>query len=176
MSPDRNFAAIHDLAADAADPSAACGRRCRRRPSRRSASLHLINGEHYAGAERVQDLLAQRLPEFGFRVGFACVKLDAFDAMRESRDAPLYDVPMRTRFDLRAAAQVARIVRDGRLSHSARAIPCGRRWSAAWRRRMAGVPMVYHAHSPTVAQHHPPLAGSDQRRRRAAEPAAASRG
>ena len=31
--------------------------------------LHLINGEHYSGAERVQDLLAIRLPEFGFEVG-----------------------------------------------------------------------------------------------------------
>ncbi len=29
--------------------------------------IHVINGEHYSGAERVQDLLAQRLPEFGFR-------------------------------------------------------------------------------------------------------------
>ena len=48
--------------------------------------LHVINGEHYAGAERVQDLLAKRLPELGFSVGFACVKLDLFDAMRESRE------------------------------------------------------------------------------------------
>src|SRR5664279_4661979 len=75
--------------------------------------LHLINGEHYAGAERVQDLLAQRLPEFGFSVGFACVKLDVFDEMREARDAPLYDVPMRTRFDLRTARRVAEIIREG---------------------------------------------------------------
>ena len=49
--------------------------------------LHVINGEHYAGAERVQDLLAKCLPELGFRVGLACLKLDAFDAMRQSQDA-----------------------------------------------------------------------------------------
>ena len=36
--------------------------------------LHLINGEHYSGAERVQDLLARELPQFGYEVGFACVK------------------------------------------------------------------------------------------------------
>ena len=52
--------------------------------------LHVINGEYYAGAERVQDLLAQRLPEFGFRVEFACVKLDLFDEMRHSRQCPWF--------------------------------------------------------------------------------------
>ena len=109
--------------------------------------LHVINGEHYAGAERVQDLLAKRLPALGFSVGFACVKLDLFDELRESRDAPLYRVPMWTRFDLRAAARVARIVRQEgyRLlhCHTVRTAMIG--GIAA---RMAGVPMVYHAHSP----------------------------
>ena len=109
--------------------------------------LHLINGEHYAGAERVQDLLAKRLPEFGFSAGFACVKLDLFDAMRESRDVPLHNVRMRTKFDLLAARRVAGIVREGGYrilhAHSVRTALIG--GIAA---RMAGVPMVYHAHSP----------------------------
>jgi len=109
--------------------------------------LHLINGEHYAGAERVQDLLALRLPEFGYSVGFACVKPDAFEALRASRDAPLFNVPMRTRFDLRVARRVARILAEGgyRLlhCHTVRTALAGR--IAA---RLAGVPMVYHAHSP----------------------------
>jgi glycosyltransferase involved in cell wall biosynthesis len=110
--------------------------------------LHLINGEHYAGAERVQDLLAKRLPEFGYSVGFACVKLDAFDAMRDSRDAPLYDVRMRTRFDLLAARKIAGIVRDGDYrvlhGHTVRTALVG--GVAA---RLTGVPLVCHAHSPT---------------------------
>ena len=109
--------------------------------------LHLINGEHYAGAERVQDLLAMRLPEFGFSVGFACVKLDAFGVMRESRDTPLYDVSMRMRFDPRAAFRVARIIREGGYrilhGHTTRTALIGRLAAA-----MTGVPMVYHAHSP----------------------------
>jgi hypothetical protein len=33
--------------------------------------LHLINGEFYAGAERVQDLLALQLGPCGFAVSFA---------------------------------------------------------------------------------------------------------
>ena len=110
--------------------------------------LHLINGEHYAGAERVQDLLAQSLPALGFSVGFACLKLDLFDEFRRWRDAPLYDVHMWSRFDLSAAARVARIVRQGgyRLvhGHTARTAMVGSLAAA-----MAGVPMVYHAHSPT---------------------------
>ncbi len=111
--------------------------------------LHLINGEHYAGAERVQDLLAARLPALGYRVGFACLKLDVFDAMRQSRSVPLYDVSMWTRFDLRAAARVARIVRDGDYriihSHTVRSAFVGSIAAA-----MTGTPMVHHAHSPTA--------------------------
>ena len=40
--------------------------------------LHVITGEHYAGAERVQDLLASELGHFGFEVGFACLKPGQF--------------------------------------------------------------------------------------------------
>jgi glycosyltransferase involved in cell wall biosynthesis len=110
--------------------------------------LHVINGEHYAGAERVQDLLAKHLPALGFSVGFACVKLDLFGELRESHDAPLYDVPMWTRFDVRAAVKIARLVRahDYRLihGHTVRTALIGSVAAA-----MTGVPMVYHAHSPS---------------------------
>src|SRR5688572_15463220 len=69
--------------------------------------LHVINGEHYSGAERVQDLLAQRLPEFGFEIGFACVKPGEFSKRRAAREAPLIEMPMRCRFDVRVARQLA---------------------------------------------------------------------
>jgi glycosyltransferase involved in cell wall biosynthesis len=109
--------------------------------------LHVINGEYYAGAERVQDLLARRLPELGFSVGFACVKLDLFDELRQSQEAPLFDVPMVSRFDLWAAWRVAQIVRrhDYRIihGHTVRTAMIGSVASA-----ITGVPMVYHAHSP----------------------------
>ena len=135
--------------------------------------LHLINGEHYAGAERVQDLLAKCLPAFGYRVGFACLKLNVFGAMRQSHDAPLWDVPMRTKFDLRAAARVARLVRQQGVPHPARpyraqALVGGGRRRAG--RRAAGVSRP----QPHAAQLHPAVARRDQRRRRAVEPARAS--
>ena len=67
-------------------------------PARRVATanvLHLINGEHYSGAERVQDLLAMALPEFGFEVGFACLKQGLFRQMRRSTSAPLHAAAMK---------------------------------------------------------------------------------
>ncbi len=110
--------------------------------------LHVVNGEHYAGAERVQDLLAKCLPDFGYSAGFACLKLDKFRAMRRTREAPLYDLRMRARFDPLAARRVAQIVRerDYRIihAHTVRSLLVGRAASV-----LTGVPLIYHAHSPT---------------------------
>jgi glycosyltransferase involved in cell wall biosynthesis len=110
--------------------------------------LHVINGEHYAGAERVQDLLAGCLPKFGFEVGFVCVKLERFANLRQSQEAPLYDIRMRGKFDLWPARKIARIVRREGYQlihgHTARTAMVG-----ALASRLAGVPFVYHVHSPT---------------------------
>lgn len=111
--------------------------------------LHVINGEHYAGAERVQDLLAERLPEFGFAVSFACMKPRLFPELRRSQ-GPMYDVPMRSRFDAVAAWRVAGIVSGGGYAlvhtHTARSALVGRIAAA-----IAHVPMVHHVHSPAGA-------------------------
>ena len=110
--------------------------------------LQVINGEHYAGAERVQDLLAAALPEFGFEVIFAAVKPDQFPLRRKNKDAPLHEMPMRGRFDLRPAKQLAEIARreDCELihTHTVRSAMVGR--AASW---LTGLPMVHHLHSPT---------------------------
>ena len=58
-------------------------------PAASARVLHLINGEHYSGAERVQDLLALRLPEFGYEVEWACVKPDLFPVQRQAQETPL---------------------------------------------------------------------------------------
>jgi exopolysaccharide biosynthesis WecB/TagA/CpsF family protein len=110
--------------------------------------LHVINGEHYSGAERVQDLLAKCLPECGFEVGFACLKAGRFDALRQSLHAPLYNVSMRSRFDLRPVRKLVKLIRqhDYRIvhTHTARSALVGR--MAA---RICGVRHVHHVHSPT---------------------------
>jgi glycosyltransferase involved in cell wall biosynthesis len=111
--------------------------------------LHLINGEHYAGAERVQDLLAEGLPRCGFNVGFACLKPGEFPTRRHARETPLYAIPMRHRGDFRTARRVAEIVRrEGYQllhAHTVRAAMISR--VAA---RKAGIPWIYHVHSPAA--------------------------
>jgi glycosyltransferase involved in cell wall biosynthesis len=114
-------------------------------------TIHVINGEHYAGAERVQDLLAARLPEMGADVGFVCLKPGQFAAMRTSRGADVIDLPMRSRFDLRPAIRLARLVRRDRIdllhTHSARALLIARLAAAICR-----VPIVHHVHGNTLTE------------------------
>lgn len=111
--------------------------------------LHVINGEHYSGAERVQDLLAKCLPAEGFLVGFACLKPDRFPESRTCREAPLHDLGMQSRLDLHAAWRLAKLIRrDGYdivHAHTPRSAMIGR-LAAAW----TGRPFVYHVHSPTA--------------------------
>lgn len=115
----------------------------------RTRVLHIINGDHYAGAERVQDLLAMRLGEHGFDVSFAVLKGGAFAAARASKNAAIFETPMRGRFDIALVRQIADIVRREGFSlihaHTARSALIGRIAAG-----MAGVPMVYHVHSPTI--------------------------
>ena len=112
--------------------------------------LHVINGEHYAGAERVQDLLGLRLTEFGYETGFACIKPGQFPALRQAVRQPVYEVPMRGRWDLRPAWAIAKLVRREGYSlihtHTARSAIVGRIAAS-----LAGVPMVHHVHSPAAA-------------------------
>jgi glycosyltransferase involved in cell wall biosynthesis len=109
--------------------------------------LHLVNGEHYSGAERVQDLLARQLPRFGCEVGFACVKPRRFPDARQSKNAPLFKLPMCSRFDLRVVKHIVELVRsDGYQlihAHTPRTALVGRMAAV-----QAGVPFIYHVHSP----------------------------
>ena len=109
--------------------------------------LHIINGENYAGAERVQDLLALRLPDYGYSVGFACIKPDKFPAQRMAKKVPVHLIPMASRVDFRVAFGLAKIIREYEYklvhAHTPRAALVG--WIAA---ALARVPMVYHVHSP----------------------------
>lgn len=112
--------------------------------------LHLINGEHFAGAERVQDLLAQALPEFGYAVHWLCLKEGRFDAERRSKDTPLAHLPMRSERDLSVLSKVVDVARHtgARLihTHTARSALIG-----ALASLRTGLPMVHHLHSPSDA-------------------------
>jgi glycosyltransferase involved in cell wall biosynthesis len=110
--------------------------------------LHVINGEFYAGAERVQDLLALRLANHGYDVQFACLKPGLFAEKRQARKAALHAMPMRSRADLSMCYRLARVIKAQRVrlvhTHTTRSALLGGLVA-----RLAGVPMVHHVHSPT---------------------------
>jgi glycosyltransferase involved in cell wall biosynthesis len=116
-------------------------------PTRLVRVLHVINGEHYSGAERVQDLLAGYLPEVGYEAAFACVKPNRFPEVRKFRNAPLYSLPMRSRLDFSCGRKLATLIRDEQFSivhaHTPRSLMV-----ADQAARLAKVPLVYHVHSP----------------------------
>ena len=109
--------------------------------------LHLINGEHFSGAERVQDLLGLAMPQFGYEVGFACVKPDKFPNVRNSVDCEIFETKMKSKFDFWCVSRVVKVARenDFRLlhAHTPRTLLIGQ--LAA---RKLGCPLVYHVHSP----------------------------
>lgn len=108
--------------------------------------LHVVHGEHYLGTERVQDLLGALLPEFGYEVGYACIRPAEFPLKRESQEPILYKVPMQSKFDLRPARILAQIVKFGGYevlhAHTPQSALVSRIAST-----LANVPLVYHVHS-----------------------------
>lgn len=112
-----------------------------------SRVLHLINGEHYSGAERVQDLLGLALREFGYEAGFVCLKDGKFPKQRQSQDCPLYVQPMRSKIDFRTVKNISETIKQENYSvvhaHTPRSLMVGRMVA-----RKTGCPLVYHVHSP----------------------------
>jgi glycosyltransferase involved in cell wall biosynthesis len=110
--------------------------------------LQVVNGEHYAGAERVADLLAARLPQENVESGFVCVKPGRFPEERQTQAVPLWTMPMTNRFDLRPAYKLAKLLRQERFdllhTHNPRAAMIAA--LAGW---WAGVPLVHHVHGHT---------------------------
>ena len=117
--------------------------------------LHVVNGEHFSGAERVQSHLGRCLPEYGTTADFACVRPGKFAARlddqnrRGQRWGIGHRVAMRSKVDFTAIGRLARLVRRGRYdllhAHTPRTAlltaPV-----AAW----TGRPWVYHVHSPAT--------------------------
>lgn len=117
-------------------------------PSRQLKVLHLINGEHFSGAERVQQLLGKRLNSFGYDATFACLKPGKFRDKCQLRESQVCDFPMHGRFDLSVTKQIAAFVKGEGFSilhaHTPRTALV-----AALVSRKTGLPWVYHVHSPT---------------------------
>jgi glycosyltransferase involved in cell wall biosynthesis len=109
--------------------------------------LHVINGEHYSGAERVQDLLGLQLPAVGFDVGFLCLKSGLFERHRRATTCPLETVEMTSKFDTRPKRRAIEMIRRDGYSmihaHTPRSLLI-----AAGAAKATGIPLIYHVHSP----------------------------
>ncbi len=115
----------------------------------RKKIIHLINGEFYAGAERVQDILALNLPEFGYDVSFACLKPRDFPRLRTAQNAPIFDLQMKSKLGFNVAIKLAELIKKNNFSiihtHTPRSALIGRIASL-----LSKTPMVHHVHSPTL--------------------------
>jgi glycosyltransferase involved in cell wall biosynthesis len=119
--------------------------------------LHVINGEHFSGAERVQQLLGKRLAQFGYDARFACVKPGKFSKLCELRREQVIETPMRSRFDFGVVRQLAaRVEADGVELLHAHTTRTALVTSAVSHR--TGRPWVYHLHSPAARESTRPFA------------------
>ena len=112
--------------------------------------LHLVNAEHFAGAERVQSHLGRCLPDFGVKADFACLKPGRFlDAVNQASGkwGTAFRFSMKHRFDLSVVAPIASTTRIGRYDLLHAHTPRTAMIAALVSRRL-NVPWIYHVHSP----------------------------
>ena len=114
--------------------------------------LHVVNGELFSGAERVQSHLGRCLPRFGVTADFACVKPGRFAELLDEQRGDWgwrHDAPMTGRLDVRAAWRVRDLVQQQGY-HLLHAHTPRSAMIASIAARLAGVPWVYHVHSPAA--------------------------
>ena len=112
---------------------------------------YVTNGEFYAGAERVQDILANELAALGCEVTFVLLKPVLFDRVRKSRRAPVIKLPMARRTDLSVVSKLASVLQRGSFdlvhAHEPRSLLV-----AALAVRRCRIPLIYHVHSPATEE------------------------
>lgn len=110
--------------------------------------LHVINGEHFSGAERVQQLLGISLPKFGVETEFACVKPGKFPSLCGLDANVVSCFPMKSRLDLTIVPRLAsKVLSEGfdiLHAHTPRSALIASAVAAR-----TGRPWCYHVHSPT---------------------------
>lgn len=118
------------------------------KPLSHAKVLHIINGEFFSGAERVQQGLGKRLQEFGFQADFACLKTGKF---LEACDLPpnrVFEFPMNSRRDFSVVPRLTQFILDGHYQVVHAHTPRSAMVTAMIAKRTA-TPWVYHVHSPT---------------------------
>lgn len=124
-------------------------------PVRTIRVLHVVNGEHFSGAERVQSHLGRCLPEQNVIADFACVKPGRFADMLDQRSGSVsgerwgrgHRLSMKSRLDITVAKRMADLVREHGYellhAHTPRTAMI-----ASLASKWTGKPWIYHVHSP----------------------------
>jgi glycosyltransferase involved in cell wall biosynthesis len=111
--------------------------------------LHLINGEHFSGAERVQQLLGYRLPDQDVAPHFVCLKQGKFPEMCGLDPGQVSVLAMKSRVDFslvrKIVQQTKEINADLLHAHTPRSALI-----ASFVAKATGLPWVFHVHSPTA--------------------------
>ncbi len=118
-------------------------------PVRTVKVLHVINGEHFSGAERVQQLLGKALPGFAIDATFACVKPGKFPELCGLSQDKVLQVPMKGRLDWSVIGKLCRHVREQSIEILHAHTPRTALVTALVSLR-TGTPWCYHVHSPTA--------------------------
>lgn len=111
--------------------------------------LHVINGEHFAGAERVQQHLGNQLSQFGYDPVFACLKPGKFRDCAGLKENQVVDAPMESRYDLSAANDLCQLIEEEGIELLHAHTPRSALVTSLASHR-SDTPWVYHVHSPAA--------------------------
>jgi glycosyltransferase involved in cell wall biosynthesis len=111
--------------------------------------LHVINGEHFSGAERVQQLLGKQLGRLGVEAHFASIKPGKFSALCGLDSAQVSDIPMRGRMDFSVIKRLELLIRQRGFELLHAHTPRSALITSLLSLR-TGLPWVYHVHSPAA--------------------------
>jgi glycosyltransferase involved in cell wall biosynthesis len=111
--------------------------------------MHVINGEHFSGAERVQQLLGKQLGGLGVDTWFACIKPNKFPELCGLDASRVLALPMRGRLDLKVVGQLVQCVKDRDIQLLHAHTPRTAMITSLVALR-TGLPWCYHVHSPTA--------------------------
>ena len=118
-------------------------------PVRMINVLHVINGEYFSGAERVQQNLGMQLERFGYASHFVCLKPNKFPEVCGLPVERVHSAAMQSRFDWRAIHRVCEIAEATKScllhAHTPRTALV-----AAFAAHRLQLPWVYHVHSPAA--------------------------
>ncbi len=118
-------------------------------PTKLRRVLHVIRGEHFTGAERVQQLMGRGLGRSGFDPLFACITPGKFRRCSGLRDYQVHDFAMEVNLDMHVVRGLIDFVLEESIellhAHSPRTAMIASQISYR-----SGIPWVYHIHRSSI--------------------------